>query len=136
LSEPLLQDTAGRLSLVLKPSASPPPVASPARRIVTAASFARRLARVNDEERLHQVIVDTLAKAVDAQQASIAVYDPEQHALVIRATHGYPAVLVRHLRFHPDSGIIGSVYRTQRPLCVDNIKNLPFAPVPRLRYRT
>ncbi len=56
--------------------------------------------------------------------------------LTIAATSGYAGVLVRHLRIRPGSGIIGAVYRSARPLLVANVRALPDAPTPRLRYRT
>jgi diguanylate cyclase (GGDEF)-like protein len=73
---------------------------------------------------------------VDARKASLAVYDEEEHALVIAATSGYPAILVKHLRFPPGIGIIGSVFLSRRPLRVDDIRAQLTRAKPRLRYRT
>ncbi len=96
----------------------------------------RRLARATEPEKMHQMIVDTCAAAVAAQKASLAIYDPECQSLSIAATYGYSAALVRHLRIRPGEGIIGTVFRTGRALRVDDVRRLPGAPPPRLRYRT
>jgi diguanylate cyclase (GGDEF)-like protein len=96
----------------------------------------RRLARATEPGKMHQMIVDTCAAAVGAQKASLAIYDPERQLLSIAATYGYSAALVRHLRIRPGEGIIGAVFQTGRALRVDDVRRLPRAPAPRLRYRT
>jgi diguanylate cyclase (GGDEF)-like protein len=106
------------------------------RQLAAAFTLPRRLARAEDPSQMHQVIVDTCAVAVGAQKASLALYDPEQRSLSVAATHGYPVVLVRQMRFRPGEGIIGTVFRTGRALRVDDIRRIQGAPPPRLRYRT
>jgi diguanylate cyclase (GGDEF)-like protein len=106
------------------------------RAAVAVSSLPRRLARATEPAQMHQVIVDACAAAVRAQKASLALYDPDRRSLSVAATSGYPSVLVRHLRLRPGEGIIGTVFRTRRALRVDDIRRLPGAPPPRLRYRT
>ena len=135
LSEQLLAEFAARVSASLKPMAAAP---RPALNTGVSATYAlaRRLTRARDQAQLHQLVVNTCARAVGAEKASLAVYDKEQRALVIAATYGYPAILVRHLRFPPGSGIIGSVFLAGRPLRVDDVRAQLDLLKPRLRYRT
>jgi diguanylate cyclase (GGDEF)-like protein len=95
----------------------------------------RRLARVTEPAKMYQMIVDACARAVDAQRASLAIYDPERRSLSVAATHGYSPTLVRHLRIRPGDGIIGTVFQAGRALRVADIRRLQGAS-PRLRYRT
>src|SRR5436190_453827 len=92
--------------------------------------------RAIEPAQMHQIIVDACATAVGAQKGSLALYDAERRSLSVVATYGYPAVLVRHMRVRPGVGIIGTVFRTARALRVDDIRRIPGAPPPRLRYRT
>jgi diguanylate cyclase (GGDEF)-like protein len=135
LSEKLLAEFADTLSKALEPV-----MARPAARLnsgMTAAyALARRLARTNDRAQLYQLIVNACARAVGAKKASLAVYDEDVRALVITATCGYPAILVKHLRFPSGVGIIGSVFLARRPLRVDDIRTQLDLGKPRLRYST
>jgi diguanylate cyclase (GGDEF)-like protein len=106
-----------------------------ARRVMAPYAFSRRLARIADPAQLYQLIVDGCARSVLAQKASLAVYDADQRALTIPATYGYPGVLVRHLRCYAGVGIIGRVFSSGRPLCVDDVRRLAGVR-PRLRYQT
>ncbi len=135
LSAPTLQEWALRVSGAFErlPIA---PWSAPNRRMVTTHTFARRLSRITDPGQLHQTIADTFARAVRAEKSSLALFDRTHNLLTIAATSGYAGVLVRHLRIRPGSGIIGAVYRSARPLLVANVRALPDAPTPRLRYRT
>ena len=135
LSVKLLLEFAEALSTALAPA-----MAQPARHsnagLTAAYALARRLARTNDRDKLYQLIVNACARAVGARKASLSVYDDEERALVIAATSGYPAILVKHLRFPPGIGIIGSVFLSRRPLRVDDIRTQLALAKPRLRYRT
>src|SRR5919106_3397016 len=111
------------------------PRASLNRQISAVHTLPRRLARVTEPAKMYQMIVDACAQAVDAQRASLAIYDPERRSLSVTATHGYSPALVRHLRIRPGEGIIGTVFCAGRALRVDDIRQLPGAS-PRLRYRT
>jgi diguanylate cyclase (GGDEF)-like protein len=134
LSRQLLQDTAARLGAALKPLEKSRTTVE--RGTVIACTLPRRLARARNLAHAYQIIIDACAKAVGAEKGSIAVYDSQRQALSVTATYGYPAVLVKHLRFRPGEGIIGTVYHTRQPLCVDDIRRVNGAPQPRLRYRS
>jgi len=135
LSKTLLSEWAARLSTVLQRFTLRISNAF-ARRLLAAYVLPRRLARADDAATMYQSIVETCAKAVDAQKGSIAVFNPEQQSLAITATVGYPSVLVRQLRFRPGAGIIGTVFRTGRPMRIGNSAQLGTLSRPRLRYRT
>jgi diguanylate cyclase (GGDEF)-like protein len=132
LSEKLLLEFAEAVSTALEPMAA----GRSSSGLTAAYALSRRLARTNDRAELYQLIVNACARAVGAGKASLAVYDDEERALVIAATCGYPAVLVKHLRFTPGVGIIGSVFLARRPLRVTDVRVQLTAAKPRLRYRT
>jgi diguanylate cyclase (GGDEF)-like protein len=96
-------------------------------------AFARRLGRAAPRE-LHLLIVATMAEAVGATTGSVAIYLPEESSLAIRATWGYPEMLVQHVRVPVGAGVLGSVFATRRPLLVEDVSAL--ARRPRPRYRT
>jgi diguanylate cyclase (GGDEF)-like protein len=73
-------------------------------------AFSRRLARETDSSRIHALILRTIARHVRARIGALALYQDEDQALAITATHGYPSVLVEHLRIAPGEGILGRAY--------------------------
>ena len=135
LSRVLLEDLTERFGRVL--DALQPPRRSPARRQLAAAyTLPRRLARAAETADSYQIIVEACAKAVGAQMGSIAIYNRDRDWLSVVATFGYPAVLVKRVRIRPGDGVIGSVFRTGRPIRVDDVRKVGGAPQPRLRYRS
>jgi diguanylate cyclase (GGDEF)-like protein len=134
LSTPLLVQLARRMAAALRRLVSRP-LPSVDRRASSVFAFARRLARATDVTWTHQFVINTCARGVNADKGSLALYDSGTAALGIRATYGYPVSLVRHMRFHPGGGIIGSVFKARRPLRVDDLRNVATV-TPRLRYRT
>lgn len=93
----------------------------------------RRLSGVSGG-RLNQLIVDTVARAVRAEIGAISVYLPDEGMLAIAATHGYPAVVVQHVRIAPGVGVLGAVFAARKPLLVSDITALSLPQRP--RYRT
>jgi diguanylate cyclase (GGDEF)-like protein len=134
-SEAVLVDFAARLSKGLRSSAASAR-AGGTRGTSLAYRFARRLSRAIDSSQLYQMVARACGHSVNAQKASIAVYDEREGVLAIAATYGYPSVLVRHLRIASGSGIIGTVYLTGRPLRIEDVRTREEVPRPRLRYRT
>lgn len=99
-------------------------------------AFSRRLSRVRGQEGLHQFISDQVARAGRANLAALALFsEPDGHLRVV-ATTGYPHVLVQHVRVSPGDGVIGTVFRTARPLLVSDISKIPHLHRRRPRYRT
>jgi diguanylate cyclase (GGDEF)-like protein len=97
--------------------------------------LAGRLGRVQGETPVCEAIIAELARAVDARIAAIAVPD-DMRRLSIKATHGYPLLLVEHLRFEPGVGVLGRVYQNGTTLCVAEASGLPAGTRKRPRYRT
>jgi len=97
--------------------------------------FSRALVGISDSATLHRAIVEHLAQAVDAEIGAMAVFVPQDNSLVITATHGYPPVLVEHVRIAPGEGVLGRVFATGEPILASNLAAVP-GQVARRRYRT
>ncbi len=93
--------------------------------------FSRRLARVEDSGRLNALVLKVLARQTRARTASVAMFDDEDGALAVVATHGYPASIVEHLRIQPGEGALGRAYLSGRA-SVESVGEGDR----RLRYRT
>jgi diguanylate cyclase (GGDEF)-like protein len=107
-----------------------------ARSRLSALRLARRLSQSTGLENVHDAIVETMASAVKARIAALAVPDPSDRRLSIVATRGYALALVEHLRIEPRSGVFGNVYQSARPVLVQDTTSLPGFRRPRPRYRT
>ena len=94
--------------------------------------FSARLLRVRSPRALHELILRTMARQVRARIGALAVYLPEEGALAITATCGYPLEVVEHVRIPPGEGVLGGVFATGRPALVEQWA----APSRRLRYHT
>ena len=132
---PLLSECAMRLAGALRRAVAPSP-RQLQRRVAAALSLPERLVGATDALAIHQLIADISAQVLGAGKASVAIYDPEQDSLAVTATQGYTLALVRHLRIRSGVGIIGSVFRTGRALCVADVRRHNFAGPQRRRYQT
>ncbi len=94
-------------------------------------AFVRRLTRISDVGTTHRCILGAIAREVGAQTAAFATYDETEHALAIRATHGYPHAIVDHVRIQPGQGVIGQAFVAGRAAIMHSE-----AAAQRLRYRT
>ena len=97
--------------------------------------FSRALVGISDSATLHRAIVEHMAQAVGAEIGAMAVFVPQDNSLVITATHGYPPVLVEHVRIAPGEGVLGRVFSTGEPILASNLASVP-GQVTRRRYRT
>jgi diguanylate cyclase (GGDEF)-like protein len=113
-SQEVLDDTASRLgaALQLKDSHAR---RSTNRALRAALTLSRRLGRAAPAD-VPGIVAEACARAVDADRASVALYDATPRVLTVKATYGYPVALVKHLRLRPGAGIIGSVFRSGRSL--------------------
>ena len=102
----------------------------------TAHAFARKLTQLSGDRTLHQCIVDTAAQMSDARLASLSMYQPDEGALAVAATYGYPAESVGHVRIVPGSGIIGGVFSSKKPLLVRDTARVPGLTPRSRRYQT
>ena len=92
--------------------------------------FARRLSRSAHAQRIHSLIVKTMARRTGARVGALAIYKEQERALAITATYGYPSVLVEHVRIAPGEGILGSSFIRGLPEIGEAADRL------RPRYRT
>jgi diguanylate cyclase (GGDEF)-like protein len=95
----------------------------------------RRCARLTDPERIHHDIAHAAAAAVNADLAALALFVPEEGTLRIVSTHGYPQMIVEHVRLEPREGVIGRVFASRRPFFAGAGPRAQLFPS-RLRYRT
>jgi diguanylate cyclase (GGDEF)-like protein len=102
----------------------------------TAHAFARKLTQLSGDRTLHQCIVDTAAQMTDAQLAGLSMYQPQEGALAVAATYGYPSESVGHVRIVPGSGIIGGVFASKKPLLVQDTTRVPGLTPRSRRYKT
>lgn len=94
--------------------------------------FSRTLARQRTAD-VPAVIARTLAQAVNAQMAALAIPAESEQALAVAATYGYPQAAVDHVRIASGAGIIGEVFATGRAwVGAPSERGAPR----RLRYRT
>jgi diguanylate cyclase (GGDEF)-like protein len=66
----------------------------------------------------------------------LALYRPEEDRLVMAATHGYSASVVKDVRITPGSWVMGHVYTSGRPVVVPDIRQLGGMPAGDRQYRT
>ena len=95
----------------------------------------RRLSPLTDADRIYTEIVRAAARVSGAELATLALYAPEERALRIVSTFGYPHAIVEHLRLEPGEALIGRVYATRQPFFAgagSGPQALPLRP----RYRT
>ncbi len=109
-----------QVSMALQITASSDLIKERERRLRRLHVFTQRLARAN-QDNLHQLIVDTVTTAVGARIGSLAVYSPDDDALRITATHGYPAAMVQHVRAAAGVGVLGKVFTSRKPLLVSDV---------------
>lgn len=96
----------------------------------------RVLANTTGLSAVCDAIVAAMATTVGARLAAIAVADSQERGLTIRATHGYPLVLVEHMRIERGEGVFGFAYDTRRVLRAPGGAELSGLTRRRPRYRT
>jgi diguanylate cyclase (GGDEF)-like protein len=79
-------------------------------------SFSRALVSTVGSAALHRVIIDHMARAVNAEIGALAVFIPTENALAVTATYGYPSVVVEHVRQAPGEGVLGRVFESGEPI--------------------
>jgi diguanylate cyclase (GGDEF)-like protein len=99
-------------------------------------AFTRKLGQQHEVPQLSALIVNTVATAVGARMAALALYDHVIGRLAIVATRGYPSVLVEDLRIAPGSGVIGQVFASRKPMLVADAGRELSMHARRPRYRT
>lgn len=98
--------------------------------------LSRRLARTHGVGPVCTAIVDAMAAAVRARMAAVAIVDPMDRRLSIKATHGYPLMLVEHVQIESGDGIFGTAFQTGRVVRPPKVRDAARVPRRRPRYRT
>ena len=104
--------------------------------VVQSYAFARRLAQLAGSDRLSQFIVETLARTVKAEQASLAVYDDREGHLEFQASRGYPVELVRDRFVTMGQGLIGDMLASPHARIIADVAKESQLRRRRPRYRT
>jgi diguanylate cyclase (GGDEF)-like protein len=92
------------------------------RRLIGGYSMARRLSRLSSMEQVCQQVVDHVARLLEADRVSLALYNKNEDVLTIAATHGYPQSAVAEVRVPPGAWVIGHVFASGRPLFVNDVR--------------
>ena len=106
-----------------------------AREGVAAHRLTRILMRVTGVDAVCAAALRQASRTVPSRVGAFAV-PAETGALMIVATHGYPAPLVQDLRIAPGAGILGSVYSSGTLLRVEDAARFPLGHRRRSRYKT
>lgn len=99
-------------------------------------TFGRRLSQLGTLDAVCRSVVEQVSRLLDADRVALALYRPEEDRLVIAATSGYDAAVVKDVRIEPGAWVIGHVYATGRAVLVRDSRQLHGMPVERRRYRT
>jgi len=92
------------------------------RRLVGGYLMARRLSRLSSMEQVCQQVVDHVARLLNADRVSLALFNKNEEVLTIAATHGYPRSAVADVRVPPGAWVIGHVFTSGRPLFVSDVR--------------
>ncbi len=115
---------------------SPTPSAAGLRR--ASHRLARRLSKTQGTTPVCTAIVEAMTASVRARLGAIAIVDPADRRMSIKATCGYPLMLVEHMRIEPGEGVFGFAFETAKVLRVPGSGTVG-TPKPmrrRPRYRT
>ncbi len=112
------------------------PTPSPAGLRRASHRLARRLSKTQGITAVCSAVVEAMAASVRARLGAIAVIDPSDRRLSIKATYGYPLMLVEHMRIEPGEGIFGFAFETGKLLRAPGSRSAPRPMRKRPRYRT
>jgi diguanylate cyclase (GGDEF)-like protein len=96
----------------------------------------RRLSVLSRPQDVYDRIVTAMARAARAEIGALALYLPDERALRIVSTAGYPHAIVDHVRLQPGEGIIGRVFASGRAQLSVEAAEPPDSRRVRRRYRT
>jgi GAF domain-containing protein len=84
-----------------------------------------RLSSMFNLPQLLQTIMNTAADLLEAETASLLMYDPTTHELTFEVAVGETEKQIKSLRMPGDAGIAGWVLKHQKPTIVDKAQNDP-----------
>jgi diguanylate cyclase (GGDEF)-like protein len=94
------------------------------RLLISEYTMARRLSRLGGVETVCQRIVSQVGRSIGADRVALAIYRAEDDTLYVAATYGYPLSIVKDVRIHPGSWVIGHVYSSGRPVLVPDVRRM------------
>jgi diguanylate cyclase (GGDEF)-like protein len=106
------------------------------RLLSTGYTMARRLSRRGTIEQVCQTAVEQVSRSLGADRVALALYRPEDDRLVVAATHGYSAAVVRDERIAPGAWVLGHVFAVRRPVVVRDVREIPGMSLESRPYRT
>ena len=89
---------------------------------------------VHKPDEVYQKALKIVADVFGVAKASIMKLDPEDRELKIVASIGLPSEVAQSARVKVGEGISGSVFKSNKPVLIKNIKSSSFAP--RKRYKS
>jgi len=81
-------------------------------------------------------IVDEVAMMFSADRVSLAIYDPKEDRLNIKAARGVAMSIVHDLKIRPGDWIIGRVFGSGKAVIVNDVRSLPTPQSHHDRYRS
>jgi len=94
------------------------------RLLINEYTMARRLSRLGGVDNVCQRIVSQVGRSIGADRVALALHLPEEDSLYVAATYGYPLSVVKDVRIHPGSWVIGHVYSSGRPVLVPDVRRM------------
>src|SRR6266853_686100 len=99
-------------------------------------AMGRRLSRLGDLDIVGERIVSQVSRSLKAERVALALYRPEEDRLIVAATHGYSATVVKDVRIEPGAWVMGHVFASGRPVLVPDTRQLTGMAVGSREYRT
>jgi diguanylate cyclase (GGDEF)-like protein len=98
--------------------------------------MARRLSRLGSVALVCQQVVEQASRSLNADRVALALHRHEDDRLVIAATHGYSASVVKDVRIERGSWVIGHVFDSGRPVVVPDVRLVHGMSTGHREYRT
>ena len=89
--------------------------------------LSEEMAAVFNTQEICDIVLRKALNVIGAEKASILLLDPGLKALRVVASAGIPEKAVREVLIATDKGICGYVFRTGKPLLVEDLADLPEA---------
>jgi len=94
------------------------------RLLINEYTMARRLSRLGGVDNVCQRIVSQVGRSIGADRVALALHRPEEDSLYVAATYGYPLSVVKDVRIHSGSWVIGHVYSSGRAVLVPDVRRM------------
>ncbi|MBX7152266.1 response regulator [bacterium] len=90
-------------------------------------SVTTRLLQTHDLNALLQLIIDSAISAIpSAEKGTLMLFNSDQNALIIHASHGYNATIAKGFRMSISEGFAGYAFREKKNLLIDDLSTEHF----------